>query len=131
MAFASVIGNDHSDQQRIQTGSNRHPSTCTRYGPTPCNSFLDDDKAHTTASHVMTAHQTCLTDPSAAPEMSFHPRMSLGQVFVKCMELALTIPGKCKSDAVYSRVVSFLHRMVELLGEVTLPYLQPAFEVSP
>ena len=53
-----------------------------------------------------------------------------GEVFVQCMELALRIPSCCKSVAVYSKVLSFLHRMIELLGELILPYLQPAFDVT-
>ena len=53
-----------------------------------------------------------------------------GEVFVQCMELALRIPSCCKSMAVYSKVLSFLHRMIELLGELILPYLQPAFDVT-
>jgi len=62
-------------------------------------------------------------------EQVIHHRPELGQVFVKCLEMAVRIPSLCKCPVVYSRVVSFHHRMVELIGEVTLPYLQPAFEV--
>jgi len=62
-------------------------------------------------------------------EQVINHKPELGQVFVKSLELTLRIPSVCNSSDVYTRVVSFLHRMIELLGEVTLPYLQPAFEV--
>eukprot|EP00210_Caulerpa_lentillifera_P004301 g4104.t1 len=56
-------------------------------------------------------------------------RTGLGQVFLKSLQLALQLPGYTKSTLVYIRVVSFLHRMVELLGNDTLMYLQNAFDV--
>lgn len=53
-----------------------------------------------------------------------------GEIFKQSLELALQLPQSYQESKSFRvRFISFVHRMVETLGTVTLPYLPTALQV--